>query len=338
MIPFTPTLSSPISSPAGTYHYSLSRLGPHLAVTSSDDHIRLLDPSNLSVLTSTTTQSHPEGVTSLTSLDENDPNILFTAGRDGVAKLWDLRQGLGSAAKVFRKNGDPILSMAVCKDRGLLAVGTELTGTSAEVVVWDLEGREKMSYVESHNDDVTQLAFHPTTASLLLSGSTDGLINIYDMTITEEDDALHQVINHGSSIHHAGFLNDTTIYGLSHDENLSVYKLADPNEEVEEPRPVVFGDVRSRLGCDYAVGMLLRGRESAGTGILVVGSHAEGWIDLHSLKVDGTGTWALGGEDVVRLVGGHRGEVVRCLYLDDASATVFTGGEDGLIKAWRPSS
>ncbi|KAK6344886.1 hypothetical protein TWF718_006838 [Orbilia javanica] len=338
MIPFTASLSSPISSPSGTYHYTFSRLGPYLSVISSDDQVRILDPSTLSVITSTNAQSHPSGVTCLSSLAENDPNLLFTAGRDGTAKLWDLRQGIGRAVAVFRKGGEPILSMAVCRDRGLLAVGTELTGTSAEVVVWDLEGREKMSYVESHNDDVTQLSFHPTITSLLLSGSTDGLINIYDMTIPEEDDALHQVINHGSSIHRAGFLNDSTIYGISHDENLSVYKLADPNENVEEPRPVVFGDVRAKLGCDYAVDVLLRGRESAGTGILAVGSHSEGWIDLHSLGVDRTGTWALGGEDAVRLVGGHRGEVVRCLYLDDATATVFTGGEDGLVKAWRAGS
>ncbi|KAK6520206.1 hypothetical protein TWF506_000488 [Arthrobotrys conoides] len=338
MIPFTPSLSSTISSPQGTYHYSFSRLGPYLSTISSDDQIRVLDPTTLNVITSTTSASHVEGVTCLSCLDENDPNLLFTAGRDGTAKLWDLRQGMGRAVAVFRKNGDPILALAVCKERGLLAVGTELTGTAAEVVVWDLEGREKMSYVESHNDDVTQLSFHPSITSLLLSGSTDGLINIYDMTIPEEDDALHQVINHGSSIHHAGFLNDSTIYGLSHDENLSVYKLADPNEDVEEPRPVVFGDVRPKLGCDYAVEMLLRGRESAGTGILAVGSHSEGWIDLHSLNVDRTGTWTLGGEDVVRLVGGHRGEVVRCMYLDDVNATVYTGGEDGLVKAWRPSS
>ncbi|KAK6539413.1 hypothetical protein TWF694_009638 [Orbilia ellipsospora] len=345
MLLFNPTLSSTINSPSGTYHYTLSRLSSHLATISSDDRIRILDPSNLSVVTTSPSPVHNDvdnngGVTCLKSLDENEPNILFTAGRDGTARLWDVRVGFETAVRSFKKGSSraAVLSLDVCKTRGLVGVGTELTGTSAEVIVWDLEGREKMSYVESHNDDVTQLAFHPTTPHLLLSGSTDGLINIYNMTITEEDDALHQVINHGSSIHHAGFLSSEAIYGLSHDETLSVYKLADEREEVEEPQPVVFGDVRGRLGCEYAVDVLLRGRESSGTGILVVGSHSEGWVDLHSLKVGGDGKWGIGGEDVVRLVGGHGEEIVRCLYLDDASATVFTGGEDGLIKAWRPAS
>ncbi|KAF3913857.1 hypothetical protein ABW21_db0203043 [Orbilia brochopaga] len=230
----------------------------------------------------------------------------------------------------------PILSMDVSVERGLVVAGTELTGQSAEVVVWDLDGRERMKYVESHNDDVTQLSFHPTARELLLSGSTDGLINIYNMNITEEDDALHQVVNHGSSIHHAGFIAGDAIYGLSHDENLSVYKLADPNEDVEEPKPVVFGDVRQRFGCEYAIDMLLRGGESAGVGVIAVGSHSGQWVDLQSLRVE-EGVWSLGGEQVVRLVGGHGEEIVRCLYLDDASATVFTGGEDGLVKAWRPA-
>ncbi|EPS40090.1 hypothetical protein H072_6124 [Dactylellina haptotyla CBS 200.50] len=338
MLPFTSTLTSAISSPEGTYHYSLARTGAHLAVISSDDHIRVIDPSSLAVLSGSTSPIHDDGVTCLKSLNEARGDIVATAGRDGAAKLWDLRQGFGTPVKVFRRNGGPILSLDACEGRGLLAVGTELTGTNAEVVVWDLEGCEKMTYVESHNDDVTHLSFHPTTRELLLSGSTDGLVNIYNMTITDEDEALHQVINHGSSIHHAGFLNDTAIYGLSHDEVLSVYKLADPDEDVEEPAPVNFGDVRGVLGCDYAIDVLLRGRRSSGTGILVVGSHERQWVDLHSLKIGEEGKWGLGGEEAVRLVGGHGEEVVRCLYLDDASATVFTGGEDGLVKAWKPAS
>ncbi|KAK6496707.1 hypothetical protein TWF481_001695 [Arthrobotrys musiformis] len=341
MIPFTPSLSSPISSPEGTYHYTFSRLGPYLSVISSDDHIRILDPTTLQIITTTFNPSDPsfklhDGITCLTSFDgENDPNLLLTAGRDGSAKLWDLRQGisLGRAAGVFkRKDGGQVLSLAVCKDRGI-AVGTELTGVNAEVVVWDFDGREKMSYVESHNDDITQLSFHPTLP-LLLSGSTDGLINIYNLTIPEEDDALHQVINHGS-IHRANFLTQSTIFALSHDEKLSVHKLADEDDSIE-PRPVVFGDIREKLGCDYAVDLLLRGE--GGAGILAVGSHEEGWVDLHSLSIDRKGTWALGGEDAVRLVGGHRGEVVRCIYVDMKNETVYTGGEDGLVKAWRASS
>ena len=96
----------------------------------------------------------------------------------------------------------------------------------------------------------TQLQYHPTRSSILLSGSTDGLVNIYDTTITDEDEALVQVINHGS-VHHAGFLSERTIFALSHDEHFSVYPATDPDDASQEPEPVHFGDVRDPLGCEY---------------------------------------------------------------------------------------
>ena len=114
-----------------------------------------------------------------------------------------------------------------------------------------------------------QVQYHPAQPNLLLSGSTDGLVNIYDTTISDEEDALYQVINHGSSIHHAGFLSDLDIYALSHDETLSIHQLANPGEDTEEPSPTVFGDLREKLGCGYAVDVL---RSSQGARI-GVGSH-----------------------------------------------------------------
>jgi len=37
--------------------------------------------------------------------------------------------------------------------------------------------QQALAYVDSHNDDVTEVQFHPTDPNGLLSGSTDGLIN-----------------------------------------------------------------------------------------------------------------------------------------------------------------
>jgi WD repeat-containing protein 89 len=85
---------------------------------------------------------------------------------------------------------------------------------------------------------------------VLLSGSTDGLVNIYDTTIVDEDDALVQVINHGS-IHHAGFLHDDTIYALSHDEVFSIHLSTHPDNPAEDPGAIHFGNLREPLGCEY---------------------------------------------------------------------------------------
>jgi len=128
-------------------------------------------------------------------------------------------------------------------------------------------------FKESHNDDVTELKWHPTQTQTLLSGSTDGLVNIFDTglragpmaveskPITDEDDALMQVINHGS-INRAGFLvtDGGGVFVASHDETFSIYprvdsQVQDENEAVvdEDDATVSFGDLRSRLDCEYII-------------------------------------------------------------------------------------
>jgi len=129
----------------------------------------------------------------------------------------------------------------------------------------------KIQYDEVHSDDVTevrtnhhpplsnsqlthlpfrpkQLSFHPTNQSLLLSGSTDGLVNVCDTRITDEDEVVIQAFNHGS-VHHAGFLNETEVYAVSHDEKFALYDMA---ETVQKGSATLdYGDIREVVGCQY---------------------------------------------------------------------------------------
>ena len=100
-----------------------------------------------------------------------------------------------------------------------------------------------------------QLHFLPSSPSTLLSASTDGLVNIFNTSISDEDDALIQIINHGSAVHHANFLSEAEIFALSSDEQLSVYRRTESSDaEVDDddvPPALTFGDVRPTLGCEY---------------------------------------------------------------------------------------
>lgn len=119
--------------------------------------------------------------------------------------------------------------------------------------------------------DLSQLQFHPSRPQILLSGSIDGLVNIYNTTITDEEEALHQTINHGASIHHSNFLNDVDIFALSHDEKFSMYELVTNLEEVvEEPPPSHFGDMREKLAGEYVANVIRR--PDAGS-VIGVGTH-----------------------------------------------------------------
>ena len=78
-----------------------------------------------------------------------------------------------------------------------------------------------------------------------------------------------QVVNH-SSIHKAGFLSESAIFALSHDEKLSIHPVNNEAEEYADPMPVHFDDVRPRLVCDYAIDIL---RLAQGT-FLATGKHS----------------------------------------------------------------
>lgn len=96
-------------------------------------------------------------------------------------------------------------------------------------------------------------------------------MNIYDTTITDEEEALHQTINHGASIHHSNFLSDVDIFALSHDEKFSMYELVtNPEEGVEEPSPIHFGDMREKLGVEYIANVV---RRPDGGAVIGVGTH-----------------------------------------------------------------
>jgi WD40 repeat protein len=47
---------------------------------------------------------------------------------------------------------------------------------------------------------ILQVCFHPTKQDMLASGSTDGLINIFDVSKSCEEEALQQSLNTESSV------------------------------------------------------------------------------------------------------------------------------------------
>ena len=68
----------------------------HLAAISSDDSLRLLDPAYLQELSNPRFSKAHAGVTCLEAV-AHDNHALCTAGRDAVAKRWDLRSGRTTA-------------------------------------------------------------------------------------------------------------------------------------------------------------------------------------------------------------------------------------------------
>lgn len=150
--------------------------------------------------------------------------------------------------------------------------------------------------------------------------------------MTDEDDALVQVINHGS-VHHAGFLSESTIFALSHDEQFSIHPATNPDDPGQEPEPVDFDDVREPLGVEYVVQVCMGGQGSyiaAGNKMYVIPiflcstllrllislfCHSDKRLDLVPLV--SSPSWHFDQDNLWRLPGAHGDEVVRSVYLDE---------------------
>ena len=104
-------------------------------------------------------------------------------------------------------------------------------------------------------------------------------MNIFDTSVPNEEDALVQIINHRSPVHHANFLSETEIFALSNDEGLSLFKRAVLSEGAPEgeedddegPPSLAFGDIRPLLECEYVVDVLPAGN----SGLVCAGSHRQ---------------------------------------------------------------
>ncbi|RYO87302.1 hypothetical protein DL766_005778 [Monosporascus sp. MC13-8B] len=247
--------------------------------------------------------------------------VVCTAGEDGCVAMWDLRLD-GQQAQVARLSGAWPENCGRFSCMNILVLIGDVRSTPTP----------RHQYKEVHSDDITELNFHPTDPNILLTGSTDGLVNVCDTRITDEDEVVIQAFNHDASIHHAAFLNDTEVYAISHDEKLALYDMAEGCEKGTATTD--FGDMRQMLGCQYVANVFAKAN---GAGAVVgAGAHDQQKFELVHLAKGGSGSsWALDRANSVGLPGAHGTEIVRSFCFYDEAGIVFTAGEDGFIKAWR---
>lgn len=178
-----------------------------VVVASDDGRLSLIDKAQSTIISST----HWTEGGRATGLDVFPHGGWATSGQAGVAAVWDPRALWSPSTVLPNSRGGGYLSVAVQKQTGTcMAAGCELQSGEAAVDIFDLRHSAVpiLSYTESHSDDVTTLAFHPRSGweHLLLSGSSDGLAAVYDLTIgADEDDAVLAVGNTGASIARAGW-------------------------------------------------------------------------------------------------------------------------------------
>lgn len=301
-----------------------------LAASSSDFTIRLHNKSTLDSVGQFKGHSGPlAGVV----FSHSSPDLLYSASEDGTVRGWDVRRPAVQAAQVFRS--DPSHSYCSfdlsCCDTIVCAGTAQVNKEDSFMVFWDVRkqgGGLLGVYSESHSDDVTQVRFHPRDKDRLASGSTDGLVNVFDLSRGTEDEALLSTCNSNSSASAICWCGAdySRLLCLSHDEGLHLWDLR--QLDTDEPLTVYSTfDARS-LDDGGAVDYLVGGRwlEKAQK-LLVVGGKNSGEVHLMECRDKGLGL-------LRSLVGGHT-STVRCFLWDEAEDSLVTGGEDSQLLLWR---
>ncbi|XP_020355435.1 WD repeat-containing protein 89 [Oncorhynchus kisutch] len=309
-----------------------------VAVCCSNLSIRLHSEDSLSLLREY--QGHSGAICGV-CFAHTSPDLLFSGSADGTVRTWDVRCPGSEAAQVFRSDSSHhFCSFDVSCSDVVLCAGTEqVDEDDSFLVFWDARmAKEKGGvlgvYSESHSDDITQVRFHPRNADHLASGSTDGLVNVFDLSLGAEEEALLATCNCGSSASSVCWAGKdfNQLLCLSHDEGLHLWDLG----QLDTDKPLTLfsaADARSltplsnEVALDYFVGGTWL--EEAGR-LLVLGGTNNG--DIHLLECSEEGLYLLRS-----LQGGHS-STVRCFLWDPAGEALLTGGEDAQLLLWKPGA
>ncbi|KAJ3046405.1 WD repeat-containing protein 89 [Rhizophlyctis rosea] len=213
-----------------------------VAAPTAGGTIKIFDANNLSEAGSINIRrGNADSTISEVVFDTTNNALLWSADKGGAVGLWDLRSGAQALSHDGVEVRAPVLSLSVNSNHTLLAAGTELVGDDAKILFWDVRNglAPLAEFIECHSDDVTQVRFHPEQPNAMMSGSTDGLVCLYNLETFDEDDALYQVIKE-DSVHKIGYFGPSYeyLYCLTHMETFSLWQFS------EAERVYQFGDIR----------------------------------------------------------------------------------------------
>ncbi|XP_011216171.1 WD repeat-containing protein 89 isoform X1 [Ailuropoda melanoleuca] len=310
-----------------------------VAVLCSNGSIRIYDKERLYILREFS--GYPgllNGVKFANSCDS-----VYSSCTDGTVKCWDARLASEKPVQLFKGYPSNIfISFDISCNDHVICAGTEKVDDDALLVFWDARiNSQDLSttkdplgaYSETHSDDVTQVCFHPNNPNMVVSGSTDGLVNVFDISVDNEADALITTCNSVSSVSCIGWSGKDykQIYCMTHDEGFCWWDLN--HLDTDEPITCLnIQDVREVVTLkegilDYLIGGLYHEKMDR---LFVVGGTNTGMIHLMSCTVSGL-------IHVTSLHGGHAA-TVRSFSWNVQDDSLLTGGEDAQLLLWKPGA
>lgn len=265
----------------------------------------------------------------------SDSNLLYTGSSDCNIKLWDLRTSSDCALQFIdnsAKQGEnkPLLSFDLSANNRVLCGGTELYENDAFLLFWDIRNAKILGgYWESHTDDVTTVLFHPTDSNKLASGSTDGLVNIYDLRETNEDDALLNSLNTNSSVEQIQWYgpNFEGLCSVTHTVDMQLWDVEEATTIKEFKRDEIAQSMKRKSSEHCYVASTHYSNENNEL-LLLTGSN---WNKGECVR-------ALGVRNNETLFPSFKLENnkqrIRASWMDNYNKLLITGGEQSILSVW----
>ena len=257
-----------------------------------------------------------------------EPHLVLSCGES--LKVWDLREA-GRPVLELRdssKLGPLQFSCLAASRAGLVVAGTEQQGLDSFLLFWDLKagGQELGGYWSVHSDDVTSLQFHSQSQHRLLTGSTDGLVNILDLSKPEEEEALLSSYNSLDSVAEARWRGQgEEVVVRTHTEALQTWSPSTSRHQTFTRADLAGGIRRAVEDHVYIVGLEVEEEEVE----VVAGSRYIPSPCLRSLSLTDNGDLQPQAHFI------KAGPSTRCCLRLKQSNSFVTGGEDGVIRIWR---
>lgn len=224
----------------------------------------------------------------------------------------------------------PVTCFDVNANNRLICAGSEELNHNVYLLFFDIRERRLMGgFFESHQEEVTDVKFHPTDPDMVVSGSTDGLINVFDCKKESEDDALQYSLNTEDSVsklkwHHQDRLscitntNDLLIYDVNEQDLLKKWDRAAVTESMKR---------KSVIDCNlvdcYDLG--------ASDMMLLATSNFNKGECLRSLKFSASSL-----DPVANFT--KNSQIIRASLFNEKANLFFTFGEGGIISMWKEGS
>ncbi|XP_055377080.1 WD repeat-containing protein 89 [Condylostylus longicornis] len=263
-------------------------------------------------------------------------NTLLVGKTSGKIFLYDIRTN--KKVQTFEeKNEDspkPILCFDSNINERIICAGTEQVLRDSYILFFDIRQNDLLgAYWESHQDDITSVKFHPKQSDLLISGSTDGLINIFDISQKAEEDAIQMTLNTDSSVHrlnwHKNVYDKDIISCITHTNDLQLFQ-GDEGDLISsfDRSKITTAIKRNFEGDCYLVNCHSMEDDSI---FILAGSIFNKGNVLRSLKVLNKSLEPLGNFE-------ENKQIVRDSVYNSKSGIIVTSGESGIVTVWTEDS